>query len=185
MYHAQLGRFVSRDPITYSGPDYSLLSYSYSSPSLNVDPLGLEAVLPLSGGNGGGGGTTIPRPSGPTIPRSPRLPRQPRIPSLPRTPRLPTVPRIPPVTPAPAGGAGGGLLLAGAQLCAAVGIGVGVGCAADAYVTGPILDPIYVRVDLWRRRRFCRERTCKDRHPNWPNCPANRARSPIAANWIV
>ena len=40
-YHAQLGRFVSRDPIGYEGSEWNLYEYVASNPLVATDPLGL------------------------------------------------------------------------------------------------------------------------------------------------
>jgi len=40
-YHAQLGRFVSRDPIGYAAEDMNLYAYVGNSPPRRTDPLGL------------------------------------------------------------------------------------------------------------------------------------------------
>ena len=46
MYHAQLGRFVSRDPIGYAGEATSLYAYVRNTPCCRVDPQGLQAAQP-------------------------------------------------------------------------------------------------------------------------------------------
>jgi RHS repeat-associated protein len=40
-YHAQLGRFLSRDPIGYAGSQWNLYEYVSSDPLSGLDPLGL------------------------------------------------------------------------------------------------------------------------------------------------
>ena len=42
MYHAQLGRFVSRDPIGYEGDELNLFRYVKNGPTNGVDPAGLD-----------------------------------------------------------------------------------------------------------------------------------------------
>ena len=47
-YAAQLGRFVSRDPIGYRGTQWNVYEYAHSNPECNTDPQGLladDAVL--------------------------------------------------------------------------------------------------------------------------------------------
>ncbi len=39
-YHAQLGRFVTRDPIGYRGSPYNLYEYVHSKPAILTDPSG-------------------------------------------------------------------------------------------------------------------------------------------------
>jgi RHS repeat-associated protein len=39
-YHAQLGRFISRDPIEYEGSQWNLYEYVASSPVMKTDPTG-------------------------------------------------------------------------------------------------------------------------------------------------
>ena len=41
MYHAQLGKFLSRDPIGYAGGDVNLYRYVGNRPTISVDPRGL------------------------------------------------------------------------------------------------------------------------------------------------
>jgi len=41
-YHAQLGRFINRDPIAYAGGDANLYRYVRNSPTNATDPSGLE-----------------------------------------------------------------------------------------------------------------------------------------------
>ena len=43
IYHAQLGRFISRDPIGYSG-SFSVYAYVGSHPIQRQDPFGLQPV---------------------------------------------------------------------------------------------------------------------------------------------
>ena len=45
-YHAQLGRFISRDPISYYGSEWNLYEYLGSEPNSGVDPLGLTEPMP-------------------------------------------------------------------------------------------------------------------------------------------
>ncbi len=44
--HPQLGRFLNRDPIGYSGGDTNLYAYVRGRPTVGVDPSGLEGWLP-------------------------------------------------------------------------------------------------------------------------------------------
>jgi len=44
-YHAQLGRFINRDPITYGGGDANLYRYVGNRPTIAVDPSGWELIL--------------------------------------------------------------------------------------------------------------------------------------------
>ncbi len=44
-YHAQLGRFVSRDPIGYRGSPFNLYEYVKGRPSGSLDPSGLGVVV--------------------------------------------------------------------------------------------------------------------------------------------
>ena len=48
-YHAQLGRFVSRDPIGYQGGDRNLHGYVESRPTVSRDPFGLQHYGPVDG----------------------------------------------------------------------------------------------------------------------------------------
>ena len=44
MYHAQLGRFVSRDPIGYWANSINLYEYAFDSPTNGTDPSGLQFI---------------------------------------------------------------------------------------------------------------------------------------------
>ena len=58
MYHAQLGKFLTRDPIGYMAEDVNLYRYVGNRPTIAIDPHGLEIVDIY------GGGSSIPSPSG-------------------------------------------------------------------------------------------------------------------------
>jgi RHS repeat-associated protein len=46
-YHAQLGRFVGRDPTRYAGSPWNLYEYVQSRPSLQTDPSGLICSIAM------------------------------------------------------------------------------------------------------------------------------------------
>ena len=48
-YHAEMGRFVSRDPIGYAGGDYNTYQYVRGMPTTLVDPSGLFPGNPFGG----------------------------------------------------------------------------------------------------------------------------------------
>lgn len=59
-YNPQLGRWLSRDPIGYSGGDLSLCRYVGGQPTNAVDPSGLNpALLALAEAAGWGAGSSI------------------------------------------------------------------------------------------------------------------------------
>ena len=48
-YHAELGRFVSRDPLAYWGSKWNLYEYTSSIPTTRLDPYGLEDLIAGAG----------------------------------------------------------------------------------------------------------------------------------------
>ena len=62
-YHAQLGRFVSRDPIGYEGSEWNLYEYVDGRPLFALDPDGLFVRCPgkkwYFAGKGGGGHAAV------------------------------------------------------------------------------------------------------------------------------
>ena len=46
MYHSQMGRFVSRDPLGYSGSKRNLAAYGAGMPTVVADPLGTKCGCP-------------------------------------------------------------------------------------------------------------------------------------------
>lgn len=45
IYHAELGRFLTRDPIGYEGSEWNLYEYVASSPTGYFDPSGLDRTI--------------------------------------------------------------------------------------------------------------------------------------------
>ena len=74
MYDPVAGRFVSRDPIKYTG-GLHLYAYAFEIPTVNIDPLGLIPPWDF-----GPGVPPIPWPDRPTLPGAPALPAAPGTP---------------------------------------------------------------------------------------------------------
>ena len=47
-HHTGLGRFINRDPIRYRAGDANLYRYVFNKPNINLDPLGLQFMPPLT-----------------------------------------------------------------------------------------------------------------------------------------
>ena len=81
-YDAELGRFVSRDPIVYRGKDLCLYRYVWNNPTNRLDPVGLEMIWE-------------PPSQGPNIEVRPQDGITPRRPMRPGTIPVPDSPPIP------------------------------------------------------------------------------------------